>query len=107
MPMHSPAHPGTVLRTIIEGIAEETGTTLTVREIAAGLGVARQTLSGILNGKAAVTPTTAIRLEKAFTTTNAELWLKMQRNYDLAEARHLLPPADVHVFWPASLPAGR
>ena len=107
MPMHSPAHPGTVLRTIIEGIAEETGTTLTVREIAAGLGVARQTLSSILNGKAAVTPAMAMRLEQAFTTTSAELWLRMQQNYDLAEARHHLLPASVQVFWPASSSAGR
>jgi len=106
MTMHSPAHPGTVLRSIIDGIAEETGAVLTVGEIAAGLGVARQTLSGILNGKAAVTPAMAMRLEKAFTTTSAELWLRMQQNYDLAAARQQVRTASIHVFWPASLPTG-
>lgn len=100
MRMHSPSHPGAILRDIIDGIAEETGKTLTVGEIAKGLGVTRQTLSAILNGKASITPAMAMRLEEAFTTTSAELWLKMQQNYDLAEARKKERPSHVRVFWP-------
>ncbi len=102
MKMHSPAHPGTILRDIIDGIAEETGKTLTVGEIAAGLNVARQTLSAILNGKASVTPAMAMRLEESFTTTSAELWLKMQQNYDLAEARKKAKSVPIRVFWPVA-----
>jgi len=51
------------------------------------LGVARKTLSEIVNEHASVTPDMALRLSKAFQTT-PELWLNMQRNYDLWKASH-------------------
>ena len=50
------------------------------------LGVARHTLSRVLNGRAAVSPAMAIRLEKAG-WSNAEFWLRRQTSYDLAQAR--------------------
>ncbi len=49
------------------------------------LGVTRQALSNVVNGKAAISPEMAIRLTKAFGST-AETWLRMQLAYDLAEA---------------------
>ena len=50
------------------------------------LGVARHTLSRVLNGHAAVSPEMAIRLEKAG-WSNAEFWLRRQATYDLVQAR--------------------
>ncbi len=50
------------------------------------LGVARQTLSRVLNGHAAVSPEIAIRLEKA-DWSNAEFWLRRQATWDLVQAR--------------------
>ena len=60
---------------------------LTVSNIAVTLGVSRKTLSKIVNERGNITPDMALRLSKAFNTT-PELWLNLQRNYDLWEASH-------------------
>jgi antitoxin HigA-1 len=80
--MHNPPHPGEVLR---ELCLEPLG--LTVAEAAAALGVSRKTLSGILNGRAGISPVMAIRLSLAFNTT-AESWMNQQVQYDLWQAEH-------------------
>ena len=59
---------------------------LNVTEAAKVLGVARHTLSRVLNGRSAISPEMAIRLEKAG-WSNAEFWLRRQTTYDLAQAR--------------------
>src|SRR5258707_9694654 len=81
MSMESPAHPGRIVR---HGCHEPLG--LSVTEGAKVLGVSRQALNNIVNGKAGISPEMAIRLSKAFGST-AETWLRMQLAYDLAEAR--------------------
>lgn len=60
---------------------------MTVSGLAVVLGVSRKTLSEIVNEHASITPDMALRLSKAFKTT-PELWLNMQRNYDLWQASH-------------------
>src|SRR5271168_2700961 len=50
------------------------------------LGVARHTLSRVINGQAGISPEMAIRLEKAG-WSNADHWLRVQAAYDLAQAR--------------------
>lgn len=75
--MFNPAHPGEVLREYLPD-------TMSVTEAARRLGVTRQTLSALLNGRAGVSAEMAIRLAEAFDTT-AEMWLLMQSNYDLWE----------------------
>jgi len=57
-----------------------------VADAAAGLGVTRQQLYKVINGKSGVTPEMALRLEKAF-GGSADIWLRMQVNYDLARVR--------------------
>ena len=59
---------------------------LSVAEAAKGLGVTRQQLHNVIAGRSSVTPEMAIRFEKAFGST-ADTWLRMQVNYDLAQAR--------------------
>ena len=76
--MHEPAHPGEVLR---EYLPE----TLTVGEAAARLGVTRQALSALLNGRAGVSADMARRLARAL-QTSAEMWLTMQAAWDLHKA---------------------
>jgi addiction module HigA family antidote len=78
--MHNPPHPGEVLR---ELCLEPLG--LSVTAAAEALGVARKTLSAILNGRSGISPEMAIRLGKAFNTT-PESWLNQQVQYDLWEA---------------------
>ena len=99
MPMFDPAHPGELIRETLEGLREETGQKLTIEEVAQGLGTTRKTLSAIINGKQSVTPEMALRLEAAFANTTAEFWLKVQENYDLAQARKKVNTTNVRVFW--------
>ncbi|MXY42953.1 MAG: HigA family addiction module antidote protein [Dehalococcoidia bacterium] len=81
MGMKNPPHPG---RSIKQNCLDPLG--LSVTEGARVLGVARHTLSRVLNGHAAISPEMAIRLEKAGWST-AEFWLRRQTSYDLALAR--------------------
>jgi addiction module HigA family antidote len=81
MPMKAPPHPG---RSVRNACLEPLG--LSVTEGAKQLGVTRQTLNNVINGKSGISPEMAIRLAKAFGST-AETWLQMQLAYDLAQAR--------------------
>lgn len=81
--MHNPAHPGQVLREYLPN-------SLSIGEVAAQLGVTRQALSAVLNGRAGISAEMALRLEGAL-GTSAEMWLGMQSNHDLWRARKRLP----------------
>jgi addiction module HigA family antidote len=81
MPMKNPAHPGRIVR---NACLEPLG--LSVTAGAKVLGVTRQALNNIVNGKSGISPEMAIRLTKAFGST-PETWLRMQIAYDLAAAR--------------------
>src|SRR5437879_5186504 len=59
---------------------------LSVTAAAKILGVTRQALNNVGNGKSGISPEMAIRLSKAFGST-PETWLQMQLAYDLAAAR--------------------
>lgn len=80
MPMKEPPHPGLSVR---HDCLEPFG--LSVTAAAKALGVTRQALNNIVNGKAGISPEMAIRLDKAFGGT-AEGWLALQTAYDLAQA---------------------
>ncbi len=75
--MHNPPHPGDVLREYLPD-------TLTLVEVAARLGVTRQALSAVLNGRAGISAEMAVRLSKAL-GTSADLWLGLQMQYDLSQ----------------------
>ena len=77
----NPPHPG---RGIRENCLDPLG--LSVTEAAEVLGVARHTLSRVLNGHTAISPDMAIRLEKAG-WSSADFWLRRQTSYGLAQAR--------------------
>jgi len=80
MAMKNPPHPGRGLRDDIEALK------LTVAEAAEALGVTRQQLYNVINGKSAITPEMALRLEQGIGGT-AESWIRLQSSYDLAQAR--------------------
>jgi addiction module HigA family antidote len=81
MPMKNPPHPGHCIK---DACLDPLG--LSVTEAARVLGVARHTLSRVVNGQAGISPEMAIRLEKVG-WSNADHWLRMQTAYDLAQAR--------------------
>ena len=83
MRMHNPPHPGLVLR-------EYLGNT-PVTTAAQHLRTTRVTLSRVLNGKAGISASMALRLAAAL-GTSPELWMSMQTQYDLWRARRRRQP---------------
>jgi len=90
--MHNPPHPGGIVR---RQCLEPLG--LSVTEAAEGVGVTRQALSDLVNGKAGISDDMAIRLAKAF-GSSAEAWLGLQTAYDLAQARDRVRTIKVRSF---------
>jgi len=83
MTMKSPPHPGSV---VLRQCIEPSG--LTITGAAAALGVTRNTLSELINGKRGISPEMAVRLSKVFGGTE-EGWLVQQAQYELAQVpRH-------------------
>jgi addiction module HigA family antidote len=79
--MHNPPHPGETLR---DDVLPALG--LTVTDAATQLGVTRAALSRVLNGKAAISPEMALRLERWLGIDRggrASVWLAMQSACDL------------------------
>ena len=81
MLMHDPPHPGAFIRRQCLKPLQ-----LTVTEAAKGLGVSRNTLSMLLNGRLGISPEMAIRLSQAF-GGSPESWLLQQLQYDLWHAQ--------------------
>lgn len=83
--MFNPPHPGLTLRDDILPALD-----LQVGEAAAQLGVDRTTLSKVVNGRAAISPSMALRIERWLGRDYggaAEVWLAQQAAYDLWQAR--------------------
>ena len=79
--MKNPPHPGKAVRV---SCLEPLG--LSVTEGAKVLGVSRQALSNLVNGRAGISGDMAIRLAKAFGSTT-ETWIRLQAAYDVAQAQ--------------------
>ena len=83
--MHNPPHPGLTLRDdLLPALA------LNVTQAAEQLGVSRVALSRMLNGRAAISPEMALRLEAwlgADRGGDARVWLAQQSAYDVWQAQ--------------------
>ena len=82
--MFNPPHPGLTLRDVVLPALG-----LTVTQAAQQLGVSRVTLSRVLNGRAAVSPEMALRIEAWLGVARggeARLWLAEQSAYDMWQA---------------------
>src|ERR1039457_7694392 len=81
MKMKNPPHPGgVVLRQCIEPLG------VSITDAAAALGVTRNTLSELVNGKRGISPEMAVRISQVFGGTE-EGWLAQQAQYDLSQVR--------------------
>ena len=81
MRMARPAHPGQFIKMeVIEPLG------LSVTKAAKVLGVTRPALSALPNGRAALSPEMALRVEKAF-GPKMDTLLRMQTAFEIAEAR--------------------
>ena len=93
--MFNPPHPGLTLR---DDVLPALG--LSVTDAAQQLGVARVTLSRVLNGRAAISPEMALRIEAwlgAERGGEARLWLAEQSAYDVWQAAQRFKAAPMHV----------
>jgi addiction module HigA family antidote len=81
-----PVHPGEILR---EDVLPALGKSKV--EIARLLGISRQTLYDILEERQPITPGMALRLGKLL-GNGPELWVNLQRAYDLQIAERELAP---------------
>ena|SRR6185437_11576246 len=84
--MHSPAHPGEILRTMYMEPLE-----VTVTKAADALNVSRKHVSAIVNSRAPVTPDMAARLAVVF-DTEPEIWINLQAQYDIWVIRQQARP---------------
>ena len=75
--MYDPSHPGEIIRGAIEAEG------WTVSDAASRLGVARDTLSRVVNGRAGISPRLALAPE-GFSWSDANHWLRMQEAYHQA-----------------------
>lgn len=75
--MHNPPHPGEILR---EWLGD-----MSVTDAAQHLGVARATLSRVLNGSSGISADMALRLQAAL-GTSPEMWMGLQDDYELWQA---------------------
>jgi addiction module HigA family antidote len=75
-----PVSPGEVLREQLEELD------MSANALATALHVPTNRITGILNEERALTPETALRLERFFAGTTAQFWLNLQTNYDLRKA---------------------
>ena len=75
-----PVSPGEVLREQLDELG------MSANALAAALHVPTNRVTGILNATRALTPETALRLERYFTGTTAQFWLNLRMSFDLRRA---------------------
>jgi antitoxin HigA-1 len=93
--MKKPPHPGLHLRyDYLEPLD------LSVTDAAKALGVSRQALNNLVNGKSGISAEMAIRLSKAF-GGGPDVWMRMQAAYDLAQAESRADEIAVRRVWRA------
>ena len=93
--MFNPPHPGLTLR---DDVLPALG--LTVTEAAQQLNVSRVALSRVLNGRAAISPEMALRIEAWLGVARggeARLWLAEQSAYDVWQAAQKFKAAPMRV----------
>lgn len=96
MQMFNPPHPGEILKEYVEA------THKTITEIAEGLGISRKNLSLILNEHAGISAEMAVKLSVAF-NTSPEVWMNLQKNYDLWQASQKVDTSKVKHFLETSI----
>ncbi len=99
MAMHNPPHPGKFIKeTYIKPLK------ISLRLAAEKLDVSPSTFSRLIKGEADISPTMALKLNKAF-GRSPESWMLMQANYELWKARKKVNLKHVAVIYSSHLHA--
>ena len=83
MTVRNPAHPSAIVKTNLEAEG------WSVNEFSVKLGISRNTVSRLLNSRCGISPTIALALER-IGWSDADFWMRLQANYDLAQARRAM-----------------
>lgn len=94
-----PGHPGPYVRAQVLDRLD-----LSVTDAAEAVGITRAAFSAFLNGRAALSAEMALRIEKAFAISMAQL-MHMQCDFDIAQARAREAEIAVSRFVPTIPPA--
>ena len=92
MEMYNPAHPGEILKNTF--LPEYK---LSVTAFALKMGISRTAASELVNCKSGVSAEMALKLSKAF-NTSAQVWLDMQSQYNLWQAKQRVNLDNVQVI---------
>ena len=80
MSKRNPAHPSAILQDSLD----EMGWSVT--EFSTKLGISCGAVSQLMKSRCGISPTMALALER-IGWSNADFWMRLQSNYDLAQAR--------------------
>lgn len=89
MKMKNPPHPGAIIQEALDEL------NVSLREFAKAMDIAPSTASRLLTEKAALTPEMAVKLAVVI-GSSAEVWLKLQTAYSLAEAENTVDISRLH-----------
>lgn len=95
-----PATPGEFIREYLE----DEDMCLTQGALAQRLGVSRANLNAVINGKRAVTPAMAMRLERVL-GVSMQTWLNLQAAVDIYDAIHSREAKEIAKLKPLRKPA--
>lgn len=87
-----PVHPGYILKSLFMNALG-----IGVKELASHLNVTPKTISALINGHQGISVEMALRLSKAF-NTSADVWINMQKDYDIWEAGKRVNLSNVQVL---------
>ena len=90
---YAPAHPGSILK---EDFLDKHS--MSIAQFAQIIGVDKAFVSRMVNEKVGVSPLMALRLGKAL-NTSVDLWINLQRNYDLHQASQKADLSKVKNFY--------
>lgn len=89
MKMKNPPHPGAIIQEALDEL------NVSLREFAKAMDIAPSTASRLLTEKAALTPEMAVKLAVVI-GSSADVWLKLQIAYSLAEAEKVVDLTRLH-----------
>ncbi|MCE2458668.1 MAG: HigA family addiction module antidote protein [Dehalococcoidia bacterium] len=88
--MINPPHPGESVRECIDEVG------MTVKECAMRIGVTPNNMYRLVNGRIGISPKVALGLE-SLGWSNAEFWMRLQAQYDLAQLRLQNSPSEADI----------
>ena len=87
--MYNPPHPGAMVAEELEALG------ISAREFARHIGVAPSSITRILNEDGPITAEMAVRIAKALQGPDADMWLRMQANYDAWQAKNRVDVSNI------------